>query len=99
MAIGKRLGFDDVLATRAAREAGRITGGPIDTNLRGWAKVDAVKRVLSPVGDRPPIVYAYSDHHSDVPLLLYADHAVAVDPTANLRAIAASNGIRIERWM
>jgi HAD superfamily hydrolase (TIGR01490 family) len=98
-AIGKRLGFDEVLATRAAWDANRITGGLVDANLRGCAKVNAVERALFPLGGRPAIVYAYSDHHSDLPLLRYADHRVAVDPVAKLRAIAGSNGIRIESWL
>ena len=45
-----------------------------------------------------PEVYAYSDHHSDLPLLRYADHAYAIDPTPKLLA-AAAPPITVERWL
>jgi phosphoserine phosphatase len=43
-------------------------------------------------------VIAYSDHHADLPLLHWADKAVAVNPTRRLAATAGIEGIAIEDW-
>lgn len=97
--LGARLGFDHVLSSRAARAAdGRLTGRLAAGNLRGEAKAASVRALLAaaPGADGP--VTAYSDHHADLPLLLLADHGVAVDPTARLARLAPRLGLHIERW-
>jgi phosphoserine phosphatase len=56
-----------------------------------------VQRALS--ADRAQAcVIAYSDHHSDLPLLRWADRAVAVCPSAALAAAATAEGFVIESW-
>nr|WP_294546093.1 HAD-IB family hydrolase [uncultured Rhodopila sp.] len=98
-ALGARLGFHHVVATRTALDAHRLLAGLDGPNLRGTAKLAAVKKILAAAGvERLPLV-AYSDHHSDLPLLQYADEGYAIDPTPQLAREAARLGIPVERWM
>lgn len=89
--FGLALGFDTVVATRVLWRDGRLDGRLAGPNLRGAAKVAA----LAEQGIRPD--YAYTDHHSDLPLLQAARFPVAVDPTPKLLALAGS-AIPVERW-
>ena len=97
-ALGARLGFHHVVATRAAWNADRLVMGLDGPNLRGAEKVVAVKQVLSAIGPERSHVVAYSDHHHDLPLLQYADEAYAIDPTPRLARAVAGLAIPIERW-
>jgi phosphatidylglycerophosphatase C len=96
--LARELGFDEAVCTRAAWTAeGRIAGTLDGGNLKGEAKLAAVQRVV-PAGRDAPFVIAYSDHHADLPLLRWADRAVAVCPTAKLAAAAAAEGFAMENW-
>lgn len=96
--LARELGFDETVCTRAAWTAEqRITGALDGGNLKGEAKLAAVRRIV-PDGPDAPFVIAYSDHHADLPLLRWADRAVAVCPTARLAAVAAVEGFAVERW-
>src|SRR6185437_13790262 len=96
--LARELGFDEALCTRAGWTAeGRIAGALDGGNLKGEAKLAAVRRVV-PAGTAAPLVIAYSDHHADLPLLRWADRAVAVCPTARLAAAAAAEGFAVETW-
>jgi len=96
--LARELGFDEALCTRAGWTAeGRIAGALDGGNLKGEAKLAAVRRVV-PAGCDAPFVVAYSDHHADLPLLRWADRAVAVCPTAPLAAAAAAEGFAVETW-
>ena len=44
------------------------------------------------------IAYAYSDHHSDAPLLAAAEHPFAVTPNTAMKKIAKRNGWPILDW-
>jgi phosphatidylglycerophosphatase C len=97
-ALGKALGFDEVVCTRAAWRDDVVSGELDGPNLRGEAKLAAVRHALGGSGRPVAPVFAYSDHHSDLPLLCFADHGVAVDPTRRLAACAAARGLSIEHW-
>lgn len=97
-ALGHHLGFHHILATRARWRAGQLAFGLDGPNLRGRAKVAAVETILAGMGAPRPQVIAYSDHHSDLPLLRYADHGIAVDPTRTLRKAIVDLAIPIEHW-
>jgi HAD superfamily hydrolase (TIGR01490 family) len=97
-ALGTRLGFDDVVCTRVAWVADEISGSLAGPNLLSEAKLAAVKEALTMDERGCGLMFAYSDHHSDLPLLLFAKHGVAVDPTPPLAAAAAAYGLRIEKW-
>jgi len=99
--IARALGFSDVVCTKVAwtrdhRISGDLDGG----NMRGEKKLAAVQRAvaLAESAPRSAVVIAYSDHHADLPLLRWADQAVAVNPTRRLAAAAGIEGIPIEDW-
>ena len=73
-------------------------GGLAGPNLVGEAKLAAVKEALTMDECGCGLMFAYSDHHSDLPLLLFAKTGVAVDPTPSLAAAAAAHGLRVEKW-
>jgi phosphatidylglycerophosphatase C len=96
--LAQRLGFARAVCTRVAwTENGCLAGGLDGANLRGEQKVAAVRHALAGDGDAP-FVIAYSDHHSDLPLLRWADRGVAVNPTPRLASAAAAAGLAIENW-
>jgi len=97
-ALGTRLGFDEIVCTRVAWVADAVGGGLAGPNLVGEAKLAAVKEALTMDECGCGLMFAYSDHHSDLPLLLFAKTGVAVDPTPSLAAAAAAHGLRVEKW-
>ena len=102
--IGALLGFDLVVASRSTRDnAGRLAARIEGENCYGEAKLDMLKVALD--GDLgaavPPHIVAYSDHSSDLPLLVWASErgeAVAVNPSRSLRRIAVERGYEIVDW-
>ena len=97
-AIGQSLGFDHVVATRAAWHDDRITGDFDGENLRGEAKVTAVKRALTRLNCGVSRIVVYSDNQSDLPMLRFADHGIVIDPTPRFAAAAKNYGLGIEIW-
>jgi len=97
-AIGRSLGFDHVVATRAAWDSDKIAGSLDGDNLRGEAKLTAVKRVLTRLNGDISLIVAYSDDHSDLPILRFADRGIAIDPTPKLVAAASIYGLETEVW-
>jgi phosphatidylglycerophosphatase C len=94
--LARWLGFTHVLSTRVGCTAsGRISGVLDGPNLRDLRKLAAVERALAA---EAAFVIAYSDHHSDLPLLRWADRGVAVNPTAPLARAALSEGLEVEDW-
>lgn len=97
--IGRRLGFDRSISTRVAwSDDGRIVGVLDGPNLRGEHKSAAVADMLGFAPENARRVTAYTDHHSDLPLLRLAHQPVAVDPTKRLKKLAEAHGFSIERW-
>lgn len=71
--VGRRLGFDAVLATRLEVGPGRqLTGRITGLNCRGPEKVARLREWL---GSRPVVLYAYGDSAGDRELLAAADVA------------------------
>jgi len=94
--IARALGIEKVVATRAEVDGqGRLTGRILGPNCYGADKLDMVKAALGPVTDA---TIAYSDHHSDWPLLTWAGEGVAVNPNAKLRARAQAHGMPVRDW-
>lgn len=106
--IGALLGFDLVVATRSSQDgAGHLTAAIEGENCYGAPKLHMLRAALDGFpgiteGDdgsqEPRRIVAYSDHVSDLPLLDWADEAVAVNPSAALRRIAAERGFEIVDW-
>lgn len=96
--VAQRLGFDVVVATRAAwtgddRLASRLDG----PNLYGRDKLTAVIEALDNA-HRTYAIAAYSDHISDLPLLSWCEFPVAVNPSRKLRHTARASNFVIEDW-
>jgi phosphatidylglycerophosphatase C len=97
--LAARLGFDDVLCTRAAfDDTGRLTGELDGGNCYGEMKLERVRQQLVVAAGGPARITCYADHHTDLPLLRFVQIPVAVNPTRRLRRIAIQLGIRIEDW-
>ncbi|MBB5711308.1 HAD family hydrolase [Sphingomonas xinjiangensis] len=99
--IARRLGFDDVIATQAQRNAsGHILSLLEGENCYGPVKLRMVEDWLAGQGiDRDGChVRAYSDHVSDAPLLAWADEPFAVNAHAPLRTLAAAKGWPLLDW-
>ena len=99
--IARRLGFDDVIATRSVRGPdGRVVARIDGDNCYGPAKKRMIDEWLTAAQiDRETVrVRFYSDHSSDAPVFEWADEPVAVNPNRSLRKLARERGWRIEDW-
>lgn len=100
-AIAKRLGFDDVIATKLEiDEQGQVLPEIIGENCYDEAKLDRIKTFLNEQGLTREAIHirAYSDHVSDAPMLEFADEAIATTPSAPLRQLAQKRGWKILDW-
>lgn len=91
--VAAGLGIEHVVCTRLAWHDDVCTGELADGNCYGDAKRQAISDRFGRVD------VAFSDHHSDLPLLLHADQGIAVDPNRRLAALAADHGLKIMRWL
>jgi phosphatidylglycerophosphatase C len=88
--IGRRLGFDEVLATRLEVEAaGLLTGRLLGANCRGPEKVARLRQWR---GDDLVVAYAYGDSTGDREMLALAATAVRVESRYGHRRTAATGG-------
>jgi len=97
-AMARELGFDGVICTRMDWGTDGVLQNRLDgENCYGEEKLRRVEAFFE--GQRPPgpIVF-YSDHHTDLPCLNWADRGVAVNPSARLRALAPKNDVEIVDW-
>jgi len=88
--IGQRLGVDLAIGTQVAIEEGQYTG-EILFYAYGPNKAEAMKTLADERGYDLAESYAYSDSHTDLPMLEVVGHPVAVNPDAELRKIAGEN--------
>jgi HAD superfamily hydrolase (TIGR01490 family) len=89
--IGAMLGAEHVLATRMVVEDGHYTG-EIEFYAYGENKAAAVREIALSHGYDLAECFAYSDSHTDLPMLSEVGHAVAVNPDKALRREAALRG-------
>lgn len=100
-AIARRLGFDDVVATDAKRDAqGHILSELAGENCYGPVKLRMVENWMAGQGlaRAQLFVRAYSDHVSDAPLLEWADEGFAVNAHGPLAALARARGWPLLDW-
>ena len=96
--MARELGFDGVICTRMAWDEGDQLQSKLDgKNCYGEEKLRRVEEFFG--GTRPPgpIVF-YSDHHTDLPCLNWADRGVAVNPSPQLRKLAPAHNVEIVDW-
>jgi phosphatidylglycerophosphatase C len=95
--IGQALGFDDIVSTRTHWTAEDHISGNFDgRNCYGEEKLRRVKLALGDLAASK--TSAYSDHITDLPVLLWAENGIAVNPHRPLRDAAGRHGLRIEDW-
>ncbi|WP_257543552.1 HAD family phosphatase [Sphingopyxis sp. DBS4] len=101
-AIARRLGIDDVLATRLDEADGgdhvhaRLAGD----NCYGEAKFARISDWLAAndITRDQAYIRAYSDHVSDHPMLHFANEAVATTPSRKLKKLAPTMGWQVVDW-
>lgn len=92
------LGLHDVTATLSTwSPEDRLQPLLAGENCYGEEKLRRVQKAL-PWPRETCYVIAYSDHHSDLPLLTWADEGVAVNPSRRLARAAEARGLRIADW-
>lgn len=93
--IGRLLGVDHVIGTQAECDAdGAFTGELLSFNY-SQEKAQACIRLAEENGWSLADSFAYSDSITDLPLLEAVGHPVAVNPDAQLRAVALERGWQI----
>jgi len=101
-AIARRLGIDDVLATRLDEPDGadHIHARLAGDNCYGDAKFARISDWLAAneITRETAHVRAYSDHVSDHPMLRFADEAVATTPSRGLKKLAPTMGWQVVDW-
>ena len=95
-AIGRALGFDEVLCTEVRWDGTRLDGTLASPNRRGAEKA----RLLAELRRRHPglAVVAYADAASDLAHLALADRGVLVNGTPAARRAARGLGLECVRW-
>ena len=100
-AIGRALGFDDIIGTMTRTDtAGALLARIAEQNCYGTAKLEMVEAWMTRQGLARGDCHIrfYSDHVSDAPCLNWADEAFATNPHAPLAALAAQRGWDVLDW-
>lgn len=96
--LGRYLGVDGVIATRAAvDEDGRYTGG-VEFYAYGPYKAEAMRRLAAERDLDLDGSWAYSDSATDAPMLEAVGHPVAVNPDRDLLRVARSADWEVRRF-
>jgi len=93
--IAQRLGLTGALGTVSEVVAGRYTGRLVGEMMHGEAKAEAVKALAAQEGLALARCSAYSDSTNDLPMLSLVGKPVAINPDADLRAVAREQGWQI----
>jgi HAD superfamily hydrolase (TIGR01490 family) len=89
--VGAMLGADAVVATRMVVADGLYTG-EIEFYAYGPHKAEAMRELAAVNGYDLDACYAYSDSHTDLPMLEAVAHPFAVNPDKELRREATERG-------
>tara|TARA_R110000787_G_scaffold57667_7_gene131581 strand:+ start:824 stop:1501 length:678 start_codon:yes stop_codon:yes gene_type:complete len=90
--IAELLGIEHLIATEPEMRNGHYTGQLTGIPNFQAGKVRRLELWLEEMKLQTVRTRFYSDSHNDLPLLLKADEAIAVDPDERLRAEAERNG-------
>lgn len=92
--VSKKLGVDDIIATEVASRKGIYTGEirrlPVGSNRAAIVRRYCLTNGIDVAGS-----YAYSDHHSDIPMLEAVGNPVAVNPDRELKRHSLKKGWKI----
>jgi HAD superfamily hydrolase (TIGR01490 family) len=97
--IGRLLGVDDVVASRALlTDEGRYTG-QMDFYAYGPFKVEAMEELAERHDIDLAESWAYSDSYTDLPMMLAVGHPVAVNPDRPLLKAARERGWEVRTFV
>ena len=97
--LARVLGMTGGIGTRYELDAdGAYTGRLDGPFMYGEGKVEALERFAAEHDVDLAASWAYSDSASDLPMLRSVGHPVAVNPDADLAAVAAAEGWRVMRF-
>jgi len=96
--LRKHLQAHGVLATRLASEGGYLIGDTQGDFVYGQRKAELLCQFASMWHIDLDHSFAYSDHHSDIPLLEMVGHPVAVNPDKELLRHAMKRGWPVEMF-
>jgi HAD superfamily hydrolase (TIGR01490 family) len=97
--VVRTLGLDGALANQAEVDAiGCLTGRLREPLCFGEGKVEHARSHLARRGGALAESVAYSDSISDAPILRAVGRAIAVNPDARLRRLAARSGWKVVDW-
>lgn len=104
-AIAKRLGIDTVISTKLAWEGegdSQVCARDFGSeNCYGPGKLDRLRKCLETFDDfqrSAAHITVYSDSHSDLPVMKYADKGVSVNGDSKLQKAAELYGFEIVDW-
>ena len=90
--LARRLGLTGALGTVAETVDGEYTGHLVGGLLHGEAKAEAIRALAEREHLDLSRCSAYSDSANDLPMLMLVGHPNAVNPDAELRAVAKREG-------
>lgn len=94
--LAQVMGFDGAIGSHLSEvHDGRYTGRVTGSFMYRDAKAAAVAQIAARDGIDLAASYAYSDSASDVPMLELVGHPIAVNPDAELAAIARERGWQV----
>ncbi len=96
--LGRYLGADRVIASRALVEEGRYTGA-MEFYAYGEFKAEAMRELAERENIDLAASYAYTDSYTDLPMLDAVGHPVAVNPDRVLARYAREHGIEVARFV
>jgi phosphoserine phosphatase len=92
--LAEHFGVNGVVATRAEVEDGKYTGR-LAFYCFGEGKAEAIRALAQSEGIDLEDSYAYSDSHTDLPMLEEVGNPVAVNPSRELRREADGRGWQV----
>ncbi len=93
--FAEKLNFDHYISTELEVVDGRLTGKIKGGEHHGLRKVHALVNYFENNKINPKNIIAISDHHSDIPLLKYANYAISVNPNKKLLKYSNQNNIPV----
>jgi HAD superfamily phosphoserine phosphatase-like hydrolase len=96
--LSKMLNIDEVICTTMKRtEKDELSGEMLSKNCYGEEKLNRVLDWIN-AAKFTGTISSYSDHHSDIPLLVFSDHPTAVNPTKRLLEYAKKVNLNEVHW-
>lgn len=100
--ICELLDIEHFIATDMAYESGQLLSEFASENCYGPEKLTRMKSYLAAnpaLKQNHTKITMYSDSHSDLDIMLWADVGIAVDPSKRLKTLANTYGLKVVNWM